>query len=156
MDFKLIDDFFNNKTNNLSITSNNENETLEFSKYLAKYLKVSDVLVLNGELGSGKTLFTKGICSYYNLENSVSSPTFTIVNEYVNNKINIYHFDVYKIKSIEEFENTIGTDYFSSGICIIEWGDIIQDILPRKTTITVNITKENENTRIFNLKKEEL
>ena len=96
--------------------------------------------------GSGKTLFTTGLAAYFNVENQVSSPTFTIVNEYISNSENIYHFDVYKIKSIEEFENTVGLDYFDTGISIIEWGNILKDILPLNT-IYIDIQKLNSKTR---------
>ena len=81
-----------------------------------------------------------GIAEYFNIQQDVSSPTFTIVNEYITDKLNIYHFDVYKIKSIEEFEETIGLDYFDTGLSIIEWGNIVKDILP-KNTIYIDIEK---------------
>lgn len=152
MNLNDIDNFFKAKTNDLTIISNNEEETLSFAKYIAQFLVTGDIFVLNGELGAGKTLFTKGLASYYNLENNVSSPTFTIVNEYISNNINIYHFDLYKIKTIAEFENTIGLDYFEQGISIIEWGDVIYNILPKKT-IKIDIQKQNETTRVFNFKR---
>ena len=81
-----------------------------------------------------------GVAEFFNIQDDVSSPTFTIVNEYITKDLNIYHFDVYKIKSSYEFESTIGLDYFDTGLCIIEWGDIIQDILP-KDTIFIDIQK---------------
>ena len=69
--------------------SHNENETKNFAKKLASYLNIGDIIILSGELGAGKTKFTEGFLSYFGLENEISSPTFTIVNEYKNNNITI-------------------------------------------------------------------
>jgi len=81
-------------------------------KSFASKLNKGDVLVLSGDLGSGKTKFTEGILSYFNLENEISSPTFTIVNEYHKNDINIYHFDVYRLEDSSEFYEIGGDEYF--------------------------------------------
>lgn len=101
-----------------------------FANMLASKLRNGDTVVLSGDLGSGKTKFTEGFLSYFGLENEISSPTFTIVNEYSTNNINIYHFDVYRISSCDEFYAIGGEQYFDNGICIIEWGEIIKDVLP--------------------------
>ena len=132
--------------------SNNEEETMNFAKKIASQLRVGDVIVLSGELGSGKTKFTEGILTYFGLENEISSPTFTIVNEYTKNDINIYHFDVYRLSDIDEFYAIGGEEYFNKGICIIEWGEIIEEALP-KDYIKINFEKDNnnENIRILNI-----
>ena len=133
--------------------SNSEQETLEIAQSFSKNLNYKDVVVLSGELGAGKTRFMYGIAKYFGIENRICSPTFTIVNEYkVNNMKNnidkIFHFDVYRISDSEEFEDTIGLDYFSQGLCIIEWGKNIQDILPSNTYyIDIQKDDENQNTR---------
>ena len=111
--------------------SHSENDTMNFAKNLASKIKPGDVIVLNGDLGSGKTKFTEGFLEFFGLESEISSPTFTIVNEYNTNDINIFHFDVYRLSSSDEFYSIGGEDYFSSGICIIEWGNIIKDALPK-------------------------
>lgn len=113
-----------------SLICKNENETREFAKNLASILKKCDVIVLSGELGAGKTKFVEGILEHFNLQDEISSPTFTIVNEYQNDEINIYHFDLYRLSDIYEFENIGGEEYFNKGICIFEWGELIEDILP--------------------------
>ena len=113
-----------------SLICKNENETREFAKNLASILKKGDVIVLSGELGAGKTKFVEGILEHFNLQDEISSPTFTIVNEYKNDQINIYHFDLYRLSDIYEFENIGGEEYFNKGICIFEWGELIEDILP--------------------------
>ena len=99
-----------------------------------------------GDLGSGKTKFTEGFLSFFGLEDEISSPTFTIVNEYTKNDINIYHFDVYRLEDIDEFYAIGGTEYFDKGICIIEWGELIEPIL--SNYIKVNISKDNDNVDI--------
>ena len=87
----------------MNIVSNSEKETIELGKELASKLKKGDIIVLSGDLGSGKTKFTEGILTYFGLEDEISSPTFTIVNEYHTEKLNIYHFDVYRLNDIDEF-----------------------------------------------------
>lgn len=139
-------DFFDGNSNQINIVSNNVDDTINISYEFAKNLKVTDVVVLNGELGSGKTVFMHGIAKYFGLENEVSSPTFTIVNEYISNDTNIYHFDVYRLEDEFQFIDTIGTEYFENGISIIEWGNIIKNILP-KNTIYIDISKIDENAR---------
>lgn len=129
-----------------------ENDTLNFAKKFASKLNKSDVIVLSGDLGSGKTKFTEGILSYFNLENEISSPTFTIVNEYSSNDINIFHFDVYRLEDSSEFYAIGGEEYFDKGICIIEWGEIIEDALP-KDYIKIDFSRnpDIENERILNI-----
>lgn len=132
--------------------SNSEIETKNFAKKLASKLTKGDVIVLTGELGAGKTKFTEGFLSYFGLENEISSPTFTIVNEYKNENVTIYHFDVYRLENSDEFYAIGGEEYFENGICIIEWGEIIEDALPEKyIKITFEKNIEKENTRILNI-----
>lgn len=126
-----------------------EKETENFAFNFAKKLNKDSILVLSGDLGTGKTRFMRGIASFFGIENDVSSPTFTVVNEYTPKKNNetiskIFHFDVYRLQNSDDFENSIGTDYFHQGICIIEWGEIIKDILPPRT-IYIAIARNNEN-----------
>ena len=99
-----------------------------------------------------ETKFVEGFLEYFGLENEISSPTFTIVNEYKKDDINIYHFDVYRLEDSSEFYEIGGEEYFSSGICLIEWGEIIEDALP-KDYIHITFEKDvnDENERILNL-----
>lgn len=135
------------------IVCQNEIQTKIFASNLAKDLKCGDVLVLSGELGAGKTKFVEGILSYYDMQDQISSPTFTIVNEYHSEKINIYHFDLYRLADIYEFENIGGEEYFNRGICIFEWGELIEDILPNDY-IKISFEKIDENEEVRRLKIE--
>ena len=138
--------------NQYKFISKSESETKDFAKKLASKLKVKDIVVLTGELGSGKTKFTEGFLSYFNLESEISSPTFTIVNEYKNNNINIYHFDVYRLEDSSEFYEIGGDEYFENGICLIEWGELIQDALPKNYIhIVFEKSTEDENIRILTI-----
>ena len=130
--------------------SNSTLETINIAKNLAKFLNPGDTVVLTGELGAGKTKFTEGFLSYYNLEDEISSPTFTIVNEYKSPLSTIYHFDVYRLADIDEFYAIGGEEYFDKGICLIEWGEQIEDALPLEhIKITFNKDEQNYDIRIL-------
>lgn len=137
---------------NYKFTSHSESETIALAKKLAQKLQIGDIIVLSGDLGSGKTKFTEGILKYFNLDNEISSPTFTIVNEYKNKVITIYHFDVYRLEDVDEFYAIGGEEYFSSGLCIIEWGEIIESALS-KNYIKISFEKDDldENIRHINI-----
>lgn len=127
------------------IITYSEEETKKVAKEIASETGKNGVIILNGELGAGKTKFTEGFLSYFGLEKEIMSPTFTIVNEYKNQNATIYHFDVYRLLDIDEFYAIGGEEYFSKGICIIEWGDIIKDALPEHY-MTVTICKDDSST----------
>lgn len=130
------------------IISNSPEETIEIGKQIGKGLKKGDVIVLTGDLGSGKTKLTEGILTYFGLEKEISSPTFTIVNEYYTENLNIYHFDVYRLEEEEEFTAIGGEEYFEKGASIIEWGEMVESLLPNSyMQIIFTRDLENENSR---------
>ena len=137
---------------NYIYNSKSENDTKKLAIKMASMLKKGDLIVLCGELGSGKTKFTEGFLTYFGLENEISSPTFTIVNEYKKDDINIYHFDVYRLEDSSEFYAIGGDEYFENGICLIEWGELIEDALPNEY-IKIDFSRDdsNENKRILNI-----
>ena len=105
-------------------------------------------------LALGKTKFTQGVLTYFGLEKEISSPTFTIVNEDHKDDVNIYHFDVYRLEDTDEFYAMGGEEYFENGICIIEWGEQIEEILPKGyTKITFSKSEKNENYRELKIEK---
>ena len=141
---------------NYIYNSKSENDTKKLAIRMASMLKKGDLIVLCGELGSGKTKFTEGFLTYFGLENEISRPTFTIVNEYKKDDINIYHFDVYRLEDSSEFYEIGGEEYFENGICLIEWGELIEDILPKNYIhITFSKDSHNEDIRILNIESEE-
>ena len=132
----------------MKVVTNSEFETIELGKTIGAELQNGMVIVLTGDLGSGKTKLTEGILTYFGLEKEISSPTFTIVNEYNTPKFDIYHFDVYRLEDSDEFYAIGGEEYFEKGVCIIEWGELIEDALP-KEYVKINFSRdlENENKR---------
>ena len=144
---KQLRSLLNDELKDIELISNSIDKTKEIAYLIAKYSTNNLILALNGELGSGKTTFMQGFAKYFNIENQVSSPTFTIVNEYSNN---IFHFDVYRLKNEEDFLNSIGDEYFNKGICIIEWAQVIQNILPKRT-IFIDIKKDSTNNRLIHI-----
>ena len=131
-----------------------EQDTINFAENFAKELNKKDIIVLSGDLGSGKTKFVQGILKHFGLENEISSPTFTIVNEYNTNTCPIYHFDVYRLADIDEFYAMGGEEYFENGICLIEWGEIIKDALPSNyIKITFSKNDDNDDYRELNIER---
>ena len=129
------------------LISNSEEETKIIAEKVASQLKKCDIIVLSGDLGSGKTKFVEGVLTYFGKQDEISSPTFTIVNEY-DAKEKIYHFDVYRLEDIDEFYAIGGEEYFEKGICLIEWGEIIEEILPKRyLKITFDREPENDTKR---------
>lgn len=121
--------------------SNSEEETLAIARRVAKNLEKGQVIVLTGDLGAGKTLFVSGILDYFGKREEVSSPTFTIVNEYeLKADLKLFHFDVYRLESSDEFLAMGGEEFFDQGVCLIEWGEKIADLLP-KDILIINIEK---------------
>ena len=132
--------------------SKSEQDTINFAENFASQLHKKDIVVLSGDLGSGKTKFVQGVLKHFGLENEISSPTFTIVNEYNANICPIYHFDVYRLADIDEFYAMGGEEYFENGICLIEWGELIEDALPSNyIKITFSKNEENEDYRELNI-----
>ena len=132
--------------------SNSEKDTIELGKKIASQLQIGDIIILSGDLGSGKTKLTEGILTYFNLQDEISSPTFTIVNEYDTEKIKIFHFDVYRLADVDEFFAIGGEEYFEKGASIIEWGEMIEDYIPQRyLKLEFSRNNANENQRLINI-----
>lgn len=127
--------------------SKSENDTLDFAFNFAKSLNKNSIIILSGDLGSGKTKFTEGILKYFGLDNEISSPTFNIVNEYNCPNFSLFHFDLYRLADIDEFYAMGGEEYLQNGACIIEWGEMLETILHNYTKITFSRSFENDNYR---------
>ena len=127
------------------IETNSEKETWDLGFSLGEKACAGQVYTLVGDLGVGKTIFTKGLAKGLGIDEPVSSPTFTIVQIYDEGRLPFYHFDVYRIGDIEEMEEIGYDDYFfGNGICLIEWAELIEEILPERRT---NIQNEKNQTQ---------
>lgn len=124
--------------------SHSPEETMALGKSMAEKAVPGDIIALTGDLGTGKTVFTKGIALGLGIDEPVSSPTFTIVSEYRSGRIPLFHFDVYRIGDPEEMDEVGLDDYLSGGgISLIEWAELIRDMLPPET-VWVTIEKDLE------------
>lgn len=134
-------------------TSLSENDTKKIAELIAKKSAPGNIYCLDGEIGAGKTFFVNAFAKAIGIKDYISSPTFSIVNEY-NGPINLYHFDVYRISSLDEMDYTNYEDYFyGNGICIIEWAKFIKDIIP-DFAVWINISKNlahDENFRLIEI-----
>ena len=119
-------------------------ETYALGKSLGEAAKAGDVICLNGNLGVGKTVFTQGFAAGLGITEAVNSPTFTIVQQYDDGRLPLYHFDVYRIGDISEMDEIGYEDcFYGEGVCLIEWSNLIEEILPEHVT-SVTIEKDLE------------
>lgn len=119
-------------------------ETFELGEKLGQNAKAGQIICLNGDLGVGKTVFTQGFAKGLGIEESVNSPTFTIIQVYDEGRLPLYHFDVYRIGDPEEMYEIGYEDYFfGEGVCLIEWSKLIEELIP-KDAATVLIEKNLE------------
>lgn len=125
-----------------------ESETKEIGRLLGQKAKAGEIYCLKGDLGVGKTIFTKGFAQAMGIKDHITSPTFTIVNEYKGN-LPLYHFDVYRIGSLEEMEDTGYEDYFfGQGVCLVEWAEQIKELLP-ENVIWISIEKDYQKSDFY-------
>lgn len=118
-----------------TIETDSEKKTWELGFSMGRAARAGDVYTLAGELGVGKTVFAKGVAAGLGIDEPVSSPTFTIVQVYDGGRLPFYHFDVYRIGDIEEMEEAGYEDYiYGDGLALIEWADMIEELLPGKRT----------------------
>ena len=128
----------------MRVETNSPEETFDLGRRMGADAKPGQIYTLNGDLGAGKTIFTKGMAAGLGIEEPVSSPTFTIVQEYSGGRLPLYHFDVYRIGEPEEMEEIGYDDYFfGEGVCLIEWAELIRELLPERV-ISVSIEKDLE------------
>lgn len=117
----------------MKIESFSERDTFETAYRLGEQARAGDIFLLEGDLGVGKTVFAKGFAQGLGIEEPITSPTFTIIQEYSQGRIPLYHFDVYRIADVEEmYELGYEGYFFGEGVCLIEWASLIEDILPRE------------------------
>ena len=120
-------------------------ETFELGKKIGLEAKAGEIICLDGDLGVGKTVFTQGFAKGLGIDEAVNSPTFTIIQEYDEGRLPLYHFDVYRIGNPEEMYEIGYEDYFyGQGVCLIEWAKLIEELIPDEAKIVL-IEKKLEN-----------
>lgn len=141
----------NQNTNQQIIETYTAQETFDFGVRIGQESKPGQVYTLIGDLGVGKTVFTQGVAKGLGITEPVNSPTFTIVQVYEEGKMPFYHFDVYRIGDVEEMEEIGYEDYFyGEGLCLIEWANLIEEILPEHYS---RITIEKDLEKGFDYRK---
>ncbi|MCI5898280.1 MAG: tRNA (adenosine(37)-N6)-threonylcarbamoyltransferase complex ATPase subunit type 1 TsaE [Anaerovoracaceae bacterium] len=139
------------------IVMQNAEETEAFGLALAKRLKAGDIIAMTGNLGAGKTTLTKSIAAGLGIEEMVNSPTFTIVQEYRGGRLPLYHFDVYRVSDPDElFEIGYEDYFFGDGVCVVEWANQIEELMPEYTIwIDISYGKQEEE-RIYRVRGKDL
>ena len=129
------------------ITTNKEEETIEIAQNIESEKFPNMVICLNGELGSGKTIFTKGFAEALGIDENITSPTFNIIKEYNNEEMNLYHMDLYRLEG--DVRNLGLEEYFEKGgVVIIEWADMIEEYLPEER-LEIKFKVVDEDTRVL-------
>ena len=127
-------------------------ETFALGRQIGQQAEAGEIYTLSGDLGVGKTVLTQGVAAGLGIEEPVNSPTFTIVQIYEEGRLPFYHFDVYRIGDVEEMEEVGYEDcFYGEGVCLIEWADLIEEILPRehrRITIEKDLSKGFDYRRI--------
>lgn len=134
------------------LQTNSPTETWSLGKIIAKLLLPGDVICLNGDLGAGKTALSQGIAAGLGINEPVTSPTFTLINEYQGG-LPLYHFDVYRLGGPEDMEDLGYEEYFyGQGVCLIEWANLVKDVLPaERLEISIVPHESLEEVRIVNI-----
>ena len=131
----------------IEFISRNDNDTEQIAAKLADKLIGGEVIAFRGDLGAGKTCFTRGLASGLGFTGTVNSPTFSIVNEYLGGRLNLYHFDMYRVENWEDLYSTGFFEYIDmGGVVAAEWSENIDGALP-ENTIYITIEKIDDNTR---------
>ncbi len=136
----------------MTITLKGTEKTEDFGKEFAESLEKGSVIALMGPLGAGKTTLSKAIAKGLGVTETITSPTFTIVQEYESGRLPLSHFDVYRVHDEEELFEMGFEEYLNKGgVCLIEWADLIEDMLPSKTIKIYIDYGENENERVLTI-----
>lgn len=143
----------------IEFISNSAKQTEDFAKKFAKKVKCPQIILLHGDLGAGKTHFTKGFAKGVGFKHSVTSPTFTIMNSYEGGRYTVYHFDMYRLSSADEAREAGLEDYFNKktlkGVSIVEWPQNVSGLIDLNSVINITIEKlEDENSRLITIKGE--
>ena len=132
----------------MQITTRSADETQALGQKLASRLAPGDVIAYFGDLGAGKTAFTRGLAQGLGITDPVTSPTYTIVNEYLSGRIPLFHFDMYRLSSSDELFDIGWEDYLSrGGVCAVEWSENVEDALQDAIRVTIEKDADEPDTR---------
>lgn len=132
----------------MQITTHSADETQALGQKLARRLAPGDVIAYFGDLGAGKTAFTRGLAQGLGITDPVTSPTYTIVNEYLSGRIPLFHFDMYRLSSSDELFDIGWEDYLSrGGVCAVEWSENVADALQDAIRVTIEKDADEPDTR---------
>ena len=131
----------------MQITTHSADETQALGQKLASRLAPGDVIAYFGDLGAGKTAFTRGLAQGLGITDPVTSPTYTIVNEYLSGRIPLFHFDMYRLSSSDELFDIGWEDYLSRGGCAVEWSENVEDALQDAIRVTIEKDADEPDTR---------
>jgi tRNA threonylcarbamoyladenosine biosynthesis protein TsaE len=132
----------------MQITTHSADETQALGQKLASRLVPGDVIAYFGDLGAGKTAFTRGLAQGLGITDPVTSPTYTIVNEYLSGRIPLFHFDMYRLSSSDELFDIGWEDYLSrGGVCAVEWSENVEDALQDAIRVTIEKDADEPDTR---------
>lgn len=135
----------------MKITLTSSKDTINLGTTIAKFLQAGDVIVLNGDLGAGKTTFTKGIASGLGISDVIKSPTFTIIREYQEGRLPLYHMDVYRLENGGGEELGLEEYFDSDGVSVVEWAQFVADELPTDYLAIKFERTKNDDTRVLTL-----
>ena len=132
----------------MTYVTNSPAETEALGQRLAETLQPGDVIAYTGDLGAGKTAFTRGLARGLGITERITSPTFTIVNEYLSGRIPLFHFDMYRLSSSDELFDIGWEDYLSrDGVCAVEWSENVEDALQDAIRVTIEKDADEPDTR---------
>lgn len=132
----------------MQFISNSPAQTESFGEWLAERLQPGDVIAFRGDLGAGKTAFTRGLARGLGITDRVTSPTYTIVNEYLSGRLPLFHFDMYRLSSSDDLFDIGWEDYLErNGICAVEWSENVSDAVSQAITVEISRVDGQENAR---------
>ncbi|MGN0378419.1 MAG: tRNA (adenosine(37)-N6)-threonylcarbamoyltransferase complex ATPase subunit type 1 TsaE [Butyrivibrio sp.] len=128
----------------MTIETNSQDETKKLGRAIGERLEAGDVVCLTGDLGVGKTVFVQGVAEGLGIEEGICSPTFTLIQEYYEGRLPLYHFDVYRIAGCTDMDELGYEEYFyGKGVCLVEWGELVRELFP-ENSIYITIEKDLE------------
>ena len=133
----------------MKVYTHNEEETKNLAKRIAQLLKPNMTLLLEGQLGAGKTTFTKGVAEELGIKRIIKSPTYTLIKEYTDGRLPLYHMDLYRMEDMEDEDLGLEEYFYGEGVTLVEWGSFMEEDLPKEhLKILISVNSETEEREI--------